>query len=104
MPVEFNSSSIEARVLRLLQEAYPITVVEIERKLRISPVKLKRVLNNLELKGLIELRTLPGRTFVDLVSGNFRFSGRNPSQKKKLKHTKRLKTKETEEYDGPMFG
>ena len=104
MPVEFNSSSLEARILRLLQEAYPITVKEIQRKLKIPPMKLERSLKSLAVQGFVQLRKLPGKTYVDLVSQNFRFTGRNPTQQKRLKHKKGMKGKKTEEYDGPMFG
>ncbi len=107
MPAEFDSSSLEARVLRLLQKAYPITLDEMERKLRISALKLKRVLATLEIKGLVAIRPLPDKTYVDLISQNFRFTGRNPSQQKKLKHTKAKKPgggDQTNDYDGPMFG
>ncbi len=104
MAVEFDSSSLEARLLRLLQKAYPITTKEIERKLRISESKLDRVLAILKNKGLVAVRPLPDRTYVDLISQNFRFSGRNPSQQKKLKHKRAKKPGEIEEYDGPMYG
>ena len=105
MPAEFDSSSLEARVLRLLQKAYPITLNEMERKLRIAPIKLKRVLATLEAKGLVAIRPLPGKTYVDLISQNFRFTGRNPSQQKKLKHKKAKRPgNKTNDYDGPMFG
>ncbi|MCK4757782.1 MAG: transcriptional regulator [Thermoplasmata archaeon] len=103
MPIEFDTSSLEARVLKLLQEAYPLTTDEMMRKLRISESRLKRVLATLQSNGLVALRPLPDKTYVDLISQNFRFSGRNPSQKKKLKHSKRPK-KKTEDYDGPMYG
>lgn len=103
MPAEFDHSSLEARVLRLLQEAYPITTDEIMRKLHISQSRLDRVLATLSSQGLVALRPLPDKTYVDLVSRNFRLSGRNPTQRKKLKHAK-AKRKKTEEYDGPMFG
>ena len=56
MAVEFDSSSLEARLLRLLQKAYPITTKEIERKLRISESKLNRVLAILKSKGLVAVR------------------------------------------------
>ena len=104
MAVEFDSSSLEARLLRLLQKAYPITTKEIERKLRISGSKLDRVLAILKSKGLVAIRPLPKKTYVDLISQNFRFTGRNPSQQKKLKHKRTKKPGEIEEYDGPMYG
>ncbi len=104
MAHEFNSSSLEARILRLLQEAYPITLDEMERKLHVSIVRLQRALKGLAHKGLVEVRPLPDKTYVDLISRNFRFTGRNPTQKKRLKHKKGMKAREVEEYDGPMYG
>lgn len=105
MAVEFNSSSLEARVLRLLQEAYPITLKEMRRKLRVPPAKLDRVLKALSVQGFVRLQKLPDKTYVELVSRNFRFTGRNPTQRKRLKHKKgQKKKKEVGEYDGPMFG
>lgn len=91
---------------------------DLQRKLRVPPMKLERTLKSLERQGFVFVRKLPGAevdgtgrkspgtTYVDLLSQNFRFTGRNPTQQKRLKHTKGggPRKKETDEYDGPMFG
>ena len=91
-------------------------------------MKLERTLKSLAVKGFVQIRKLPGaesdgtgrklpgvgsdgtgrklpdKTYIDLVSQNFRYTGRNPTQQKRLKHKKGQKKKEIEEYDGPMYG
>ena len=104
MVTEFNSSSLEARVLRLLQKVNPMPLKDMQRKLRVPPMKLERILKSLAAQGFVQVRKLPDKTYVDLLSQNFRFTGRNPTQQKRLKHSKGPKKKEIEEYDGPMYG
>lgn len=101
---EFDTSSLEAKILLLLMEVYPITSAEITDYLKSKRQKVDRALKKLAGLGLILLEPLAEKTFVTLVSGNFRLKGQKTEQLKdveeKLKKRKRGKT----EYDGMMFG
>ncbi len=103
MPVEFLHGSIEARVLKYLMEAYPVTTAQLARDLRIPEARLARTLKALAVKGVIELEELPDKTFVRLVRHDLSFYGYKESQRKRLKRTGGGKRSEPKEPEGPMY-
>jgi hypothetical protein len=99
--IEIEQGTLEERVLRVLLEAYPVTLKDLKWELKISEVKLDLVLKKFVMRGIIELEELPDTTFVRLLRSDFVFVGRKASQKKRFKH--KGGRKKGEDYDGIMF-
>jgi DNA-binding transcriptional ArsR family regulator len=102
MPIEIDADSLEARILRILLETYPITVSDLKWELKISPNILERTLKALQSRGILELEEMPDKTFIRLIRRDISFVGRKATQKKRFKH--KGKKLEKKEYDGMMFG
>jgi predicted ArsR family transcriptional regulator len=100
--IEIATGTLEDRVIKLLRKVYPITVTEIKNKLNLSTEVTLRTLKKLQLKGIVKLEPLPGKTYVKLLRNDFSFVGRR-QQKKFIKHH-REKIKITDDYDGMMYG
>lgn len=103
MPVEIESDSLEARILRVLLESYPVTVSDLEWELKISPGILMRTLKALQSRGILDFEELPDKTFIRLLRTDFAFVGRKATQRKRFKQKGKKKPK-SEEYEGIMFG
>ena len=101
MVIEIEQGSLEERVLRILLEAYPVTLKDLKWELKISEVKLDLVLKKFVMRGIIELEELPDTTFIRLLRSDFVFVGRKASQKKRFK--RKGGRKKVEDYDGIMF-
>lgn len=101
MVIEIEQGTLEERVLRILLQAYPVTLKDLKWELKISDVKLDLVLKKFVMRGIIELEELPDTTFVRLLRSDFVFVGRKASQKKRFK--RKGGRKKGEEYDGIMF-
>jgi len=100
--IEITNGTLEERIIKLLKKVYPITVNDIKNKLNLSSNVTLRTLKKLQLKGVVVLEPLPGKTYVKLLRSDFSFVGRK-HQKKFIKHHKE-KIKKTDEYDGMMYG
>ncbi len=103
MPIEIESDSLEARILRILLETYPVTTSDLEWELKISSGILKRTLKALQSRGILEFEELPDKTFVRLLRSDFAFVGRKATQRKRYKQ-KGKKMPEKDDYEGMMFG
>ena len=103
MGVPILEGSMEARVLHILLEAYPVTLEDLLWELGISPAILNRTLKKLESQGIVQLEPLPPKTFVRLLRTDFQFSGNNPTQSRRFKQ-KRGRSKPPKDPEGPMFG
>lgn len=99
--IEITNGSHEEKIIKLLQKKYPITVKEIHEKLHISKNITLRVLKQLQIKGILQLESLPGKIYVRLIRHDFSFVGKK-RQRKFIKH-KSSKKQKTEEYDGIMY-
>ena len=104
MTSEFDTSSLEAKILLLLVEVYPITVDEISDYLKTPKKRVENSLNRLAKKGLIKTEPLPDKVFVSLASGDFRFKGKETDQLKKVREKLKKMQRPYEEYDGMMYG
>lgn len=103
--MDIKKDSIEARILSILRKQYPITINELQRQTRLSRSAIERVLRGLASRGIVCLEPLPDTTFVRLLRTDFRFIGRNPTQKtalKKIKPTEK-KSKTSDDYEGMMY-
>ncbi len=106
MPHVFDTSSLEAKILLLLVEVYPITDKDIARYLETSQRKVSACLQGLVKKGLVRLEPLPDTNFVTIASGDFQFKGRETEQLKKVqeKMKKRKEFKTPDEDNSAMYG
>ncbi len=102
MPIEIESDSLEARLLRVLLKTYPITTANLKWELKVSSGILERTLKGLQSRGIIELEVLPDKTFVRLLRSDISFVGRKATQRKRFKHKGKRSGKQ--DYDGMMFG
>ena len=100
--IEITTGTIEEQIIKFLQETYPVTISDIESKLRLSEKSIVRVLQKLQVKGIVQLEPLPGKTYVRLLRRDFRFIGKK-RQRKFIKHQSKGKIQESKEYDGIMY-
>ena len=108
--VQVAARSVEARILRVLLERYPIDSDEVSRITGISRKEVERVLKGMEARGWLFLERLPDRTFVRMRRFDFTFLGRDETQRKAVKHKgrdkKRKKIKQDllkDEHDDEMM-
>jgi len=87
MTIEMDSSSLEARVIKLIREKYPITMKQMAKELHISDMKVRRVIGQLALRGIVEKDVLPDATYIRLLRHDIKFIGRRADQKRPIKHT-----------------
>lgn len=106
MPHTFDTSSLEAKILLLLLEVYPITVKEVADYLGTSERKVEACIAGLAKKGLVRTEPLPDTTFVSIASGDFSFKGRETEQLKKVREKleKRKKFRTPDDNSGGMYG
>jgi Mn-dependent DtxR family transcriptional regulator len=83
--IEIDNASIDARIIKILQNKYPVTVADIEKELNLSHDRILRVLNQLHIKGIVLLEPLPDKIYVRLLRRDFRFVGKK-RQRKFIKH------------------
>jgi len=100
--IEIVNGTLEEQIIKLLQKTYPITISDLEKKLHISRNMIVRVLQKLQIKGIVQLEPLPERTYIRLVRRDFRFVGKK-RQKKFIKHRSGKKSQDPEKYDGIMY-
>jgi predicted transcriptional regulator len=101
--IEITNGTFDEKIIKVLQKTYPITVEELKIKLHLSKQQLYRVLNKLQVKGIVQLEPLPGKTYVRLLRNDFNFVGKK-RQRKFIKHyTNKMKNKETEKKEDMMY-
>jgi DNA-binding transcriptional regulator GbsR (MarR family) len=101
--IEIDRSSLEGRIIDVLMEVYPITVKDLQDELNISEKSLELGIKRLQTRGIIELETLPGKVYIRLIRRDFKFIGRNASQRTAIKRKGRGKGK-LKDYDGYAYG
>jgi predicted ArsR family transcriptional regulator len=104
MPHVLDTSSLEAKILLLLVEVYPITVKEMAEYLGTSDRKVEASLKALAKKGLVRLEPLPDATFVSLASGDFQFKGKETEQLKKVRDKLEKRKKFRTQDDNVGYG
>lgn len=100
--IEIERGSLEARIIEVLLEVYPITVQELREELSLSEKMLERGLKRLQTRGIIGLEPLPDKVYVRLIRRDFHFIGRKVTQRKPLK--RKGGKKKGKEYDGFAYG
>jgi predicted transcriptional regulator len=100
--IEIATGTLEERIIKLLQKIYPITVKDIKNKLNISEEVIFRTLKKLQLKDIVQLDLLPGKTYVRLLRNDFSFIGKK-QQKRFIKHKTGKKIQKIQDYSGDMY-
>jgi DNA-binding MarR family transcriptional regulator len=96
--IEITTGSLEERVIKFLQKNYPATVADLKDKLRISKPIILRILQKLQIKGIVELEPLPDKTYIRLLRNDFSFVGKK-RQRKFIKRYSGKKKQRTQEQD-----
>ncbi len=73
---------LEARILNILKDWYPITVEELRDELGVSRMTLERSLKALMVKGVIQLEPLSDKTYVRLLVPEIVFETPKKGKKK----------------------
>ncbi len=60
-------SALEARIVAILKDWYPITVEELRDELSLRPSELDRALKSLMVKGIIAFEPLSDKTYIRLL-------------------------------------
>ncbi len=100
--IEIERGSLEARIIEVLLEVYPITVEELREELSLSEKMLERGLKRLQTRGIIALEPLPDKVYIRLLRRDFHFIGRKVTQRRPLKRSGGKK--KGKEYDGFAYG
>ncbi|UCG70737.1 MAG: Lrp/AsnC family transcriptional regulator [Thermoplasmata archaeon] len=100
--IEIERGSIEARIIEVLQEVYPISIKELQKELSISEKMLERGIKRLQTRGIITLEPLPDKTYIRLLRMDFHFVGRKATQRKPIK--RKGGKKKGKDYDGMAYG
>ncbi len=102
--IEIKKGTLEERIIKTLEEEYPITLKELSKKLGISENILKAKLLKMQTKNILVLEPLPDKIYVRLIRFDFMFVGKR-SQYKFIKKKKMKGDKEEKEDDNSiMYG
>jgi DNA-binding MarR family transcriptional regulator len=86
--IEITGGTTEEQIIDILQNNYPVTVEDIEKKLHLSHDIIIRVLNRFQVKGIVQLEPLPDTTYVRLLRHDIKIVTKR-RQKKFIKHHQR---------------
>jgi DNA-binding transcriptional regulator GbsR (MarR family) len=84
--VQVNARSIEAKILRVLLERYPIDMDEVVKITGLSKKEVERSLKGMQARKWVILEVLPNKIFIRLKRFDFTFLGRDETQRKAVKH------------------
>ncbi len=91
--IEVQKGSMEERIIRTLLKKYPITISELQKRLKVKREIIARIIKAFESRGIVTLDILPDKIFIRLLRWDFKFIGRRETQRRPLKHTKGKKSK-----------
>jgi len=91
-------SALEARIIGILKDWYPITVEELRDELSQRKDVLERALKSLVVKGIIALEPLSDKTYIRLLVPDISVNVPNSRRKKKAEENKRF------DEDSFMYG
>ncbi len=100
--IEIKGGTIEEKIIKQLQKKYPISIKDLEEKIHISRVRIIRVLQRFQVKGIVQLESLPDKTFVRLIRSDFKFVTKK-RQRKFIKHRHAKKQYQAPEDDSIMY-
>jgi hypothetical protein len=73
-------SALEARIVGILKDWYPITVEELRDELSLRRDVLDRALRSLVVKGIIVLEPLSDKTYIRLLNPEIEVAGGEPKK------------------------
>jgi len=100
--IEITRGTIEEQIIKILQKTYPITIHDLKKELNISKKLIKRTLQKLQIKGIVQLDILPDKTYIRLLRNDFSFIGLK-RQKKFIKHKSGKKLRVTKNNDDDIM-
>ncbi len=101
--MDIEIGTMEERIIRILQESYPITVAELSKKLNVSEEKILFELNKLQSRGIVVLEPLPDKIFIRLVRFDIKFVGRRRQYKVIKKKKIKFKGEKEDSKDDIMY-
>jgi predicted transcriptional regulator len=101
--IEIVGGTVQEQIIKTLQKTYPITIEDLEKQLHLSRVKIIRILQQLQVKGIIQLESLPDKTYIRLLRNDFNFVTKK-RQKKFIKHRTGKKHYQSSDDDSIMYG
>ncbi|MBC7080975.1 MAG: winged helix-turn-helix domain-containing protein [Thermoplasmatales archaeon] len=101
--MDIEIGTIEERIIKTLQENYPITVAELSKKLNMPEEKILFELNKLQSRGIVVLEPLPDKIFVRLIRFDIRFIGRRRQYKFIKKKKMKFKEEKEDSKDDIMY-
>ena len=96
--IEVKKGTLEERIIRILQQHYPITLQQLSRKLGVSQNRLKTELLKMQTRNIVELEYLPDKIYIRLLRFDFLFVGRR--RQYKFIKKKKMKTEKEEKDEG----
>ncbi len=103
--IDITTGSIEEKIIRAVQERYPITLEELCRELHLSKDKMRFELRRLQSRGIVSLEPLPDATYIRLERHDIRFVGRRHQETFiKRKKQQPVAGDDDEEDHGIMYG
>jgi hypothetical protein len=90
--IEIKKGSMEERILRVLLKKYPITITDLQKRLKVKREIIERIIKAFEKRAIVTLDVLPDTVYIRLNRFDFNFVGRRESQRKTLKHQKGKKS------------
>lgn len=101
--IEIKVGTMEERIIKILQEKYPITIKEIAEKIGVAKEKIKVEIIKLQKKGIADIDILPDKTFVRLIRFDIRFIGRRNQYKFIKKKKRKMEESNNENNDDMMY-
>jgi len=102
--IEIKTGTMEEKIIKILQEKYPITLEVLSKKLHVPKKTVEFELFKLSSKGIVDLEPLPDRTFIRLLRGDIRFIGRRHQEKFIKRKKGKVKIGDKGDEDDIMFG
>lgn len=93
--------ALQARILNILKDWYPITVEELRDELSLPSGVLERSLKSLMVKGVVELEPLTDKTFIRLLVPEIIFE---VDKKERRRKKKSRPTDAPPQNDSMMYG
>ncbi len=93
--------ALQARIINILKDWYPITVEELKDELSLPSGVLERALKALMVKGVIELEPLTDKTYIRLLVPEIMFEVDKKDRRRKKKS---LPIEAPSQDDSIMYG
>lgn len=101
--IEITGGTLEEKIIKQLQKKYPITIKDLEENIHISRLRIIRVLQQLQINGIVQLESLSDKTYIRLLRFDFKFVTKK-RQKKFIKHKHNKTTFQSTDDDSIMYG